>query len=81
MSEVQIKSSNYRTELEKNKSLMFKQIIQNHPTLYNAYPIYKKKLLHINTKLYKLKRLTIKLVCLITPVQSWRKKLRSYYKG
>lgn len=69
------------TELEKNKSLMLKQIIQNHPALYNAYPIYKKKLLHNNTKLYKLKRLTIKLVCLLTPVQSWRKKLRSYYKG
>lgn len=69
------------TQLEKNKILMFEQIIKNHPALYNAYPIYKNKLLEIKTKKYKIKRLTIKLVCLITPVQSWRKKLRSYYKG
>lgn len=69
------------THLEKYKGLMFRQIIENHPTLYNAYPAYKKKLLHITTKKYKIKRSLIKLICLITPIQSWRKKLRSYYKG
>ena len=69
------------TELkEERQKRMVKQIIQNHPNLYNQYPKMKNLLLGITPLSYKLKKRFLKIICLFVPVKSWRHKLRNYYK-
>jgi len=68
-------------ELKKNKKAqMIRQIILNHPYLYQQYPQYKKYLLDAISIRNKIKKHFIKICCLLIPTKLLRHKLRNFYK-
>ena len=69
------------TKLKKERQkMMVRQIILNHPNLYQKYPKQRKKLIRLHSDYYVWIKFFIKMICPIVPVKSWRHKLRSIYR-
>ena len=66
-----------KMKMEKNKQ-MLEQIVKNHPKLYQQHPFY--KMILLDDWVIKIIRRLVKILCLVTPVKSWRRKLRNLYR-
>lgn len=66
---------------EKYQQKTTQQLIRNHGNLYRKYPDYKNLLQGKGFMARKLKKLLLKSLCLVTPIKSWRHKLRATYRS